>query len=328
MQYRAGILFIALITGLAPATPSLAADYPTKPITLVNPNAPGGGHDAVSRSFATVAEKMLGQPVVVLNKAGASTMLGMTSVAQAPPDGYTLGVDSTTTTNALEWELANGRKPPLTRDDLVPIGGLTVNLPLVIVPYNSPWKTMADMVRDLKAKPGYYAFCSGGLYGGTHIPVEVLLQATGTKARHVPHKGGGPCLTAVVGEHVHFASQWPASSIPLAQGKKLRILAVQGDKRMKSIPDIPSIKELGIDAEWIQWLGISATKKTPAPIVARVREVVKKVAEDGAFDKLLESQGAEARYLTSEEVEKFIKAESDVVAKIYNTLLAEEKSKK
>ena len=237
-------------------------------------------------------------------------------------------MDSTTTTNALEWEIANGRKPPLTRADLVPIGGLTVNVPLVIVPYNSPWKTMADMVRDLKAKPGYYAFCSGGLYGGTHLPAEVLLQATGTKARHVPHKGGGPCLTAVVGEHVHFANQWPASSIPLAQGKKLRILAVQGDKRMKSIPDVPSIKELGIDAEWIQWLGISATRKTPAPIVARVREVVKKVAEDDAFDKLLESQGAEARYLTSEEVEKFIKAESDVVGKIYKTLLAEEKSKK
>ena len=328
MQHRAGILLFVLIAALAPANPSPAADYPTKPITLINPNAPGGGHDAVARAFATVAEKMLGQPMVVINKAGASTMLGMSTVAQAPPDGYTLGVDSTTTTNALEWELANGRKPPLTRADLVPIGGLTVNLPLIIVPTNSPWKTVADMVKDLKAKPGHYAFCSGGLYGGTHLPVEVLLQATGTKARHVPHKGGGPCLTAVVGEHVHFASQWPASSIPLAQGKKLRILAVQGDKRMKSIPDIPSIKELGIDAEWVQWLGISATRKTPAPIVARVREVVKKVAEDDAFVKLLESQGAEARYLTSEEVEKFIKAESDVVGKIYKTLLAEEKGKK
>ena len=328
MRYRVGILLFALIAALVPAIPSLAADYPTKPITLINPNAPGGGHDAVARAFATVAEKMLGQPMVVINKAGASTMLGMTTVAQAPPDGYTLGVDSTTTTNALEWELANGRKPPLTRADLVPIGGLTVNLPLIIVPTNSPWKTVADMVNDLKAKPGYYAFCSGGLYGGTHLPVEVLLHATGTKARHVPHKGGGPCLTAVVGEHVHFASQWPASSIPLAQGKKLRILAVQGDKRMKSIPDIPSIKELGINAEWVQWLGISATRKTPAPIVARVREVVKKVAEDDAFVKLLESQGAEARYLTSDEVEMFIKAEADVVGKIYKTLLAEDKAKK
>ncbi len=328
MRFFASILALALVAAGAPAIPAAAADYPAKPITLINPNAPGGGHDAVARAFASVAEKMLGQPVVVLNKAGASTMLGMTAVAQAAPDGYTLGVDSTTTTNALEWELANGRKPPLTRAELVPIGGLTVNVPIVVIPAGSPWKTMADMIADLKAKPGFYAFCSGGLYGGTHLPVEVLLQATGTKARHVPHKGGGPCLTAVVGGHVHFANQWPASSIPLAQGGKLRILAVQGDKRLKSIPDVPSMKELGIDAQWIQWLGISATKKTPAPILARVREVVKKVAEDDAFGKLLESQGAEARYLSGEEVARFIKAEADVVGKIYKVLLAEDKGKK
>jgi tripartite-type tricarboxylate transporter receptor subunit TctC len=215
---------------------------------------------------ATVAEKMFGYPFVVVNKAGASTMLGMTAVAQSAPDGHTLDMDSTTTTNALAWEIANGREPPLTRDDLLPVGGLSVNVPLVIVPYNSPWRTMTDMVKDLKAKPNQYAFCSGGLYGGTHLPAEVLLQAIGTKARHVPHKGGGPCLAAVVGEHIHFATQWPGTSIPLAQGKKVRILAVQGDERLKSIPDVPTIKEGGVDAEWIQWLGISAPRKTPAPL--------------------------------------------------------------
>jgi hypothetical protein len=119
------------------------------------------------------------------------------------------------------------------------------------------------------------------------------------------------------------------AAIPWPDGDLvLRILAVQGDKRMKSIRDVPSMKELGIDAEWTQWLRISATRKAPAPIIARVREVVKKVTEDDAFDKLLESQGAEARYLTSEEVERFIKAESDVVGRIYKTLLAEEKNKK
>ncbi len=328
MKKRTRIVSISLMVSLTLATVSLAADYPTKTITLINPNAPGGGHDAVARAFASVAEKMLGQPVIVVNKAGASTMLGMSAVAQSAPDGYTLGVDSTTTTSALEWEIANGRKPPLTRGDLLPIGGMTVNVPVVIVPFNSPWKTMADMVKDLKAKPNFYAFCSGGLYGGTHLPAEVLLQATGTKARHVPHKGGGPCLAAVVGEHVHFSTQWPATSIPLAEGKKVRILAVQGDKRIKSIPDIPTLKELGIDAEWVQWLGISATKKTPAPIAAKIKDVVKKVAEDDAFDKLLESQGAEARYLTSESVEDFIKAETKVLAIIYKQLLEEEKNKK
>ena len=120
MKYRAGILLISVHLNPDPVNLSLAAEYPTKTITIINPNAPGGGHDVAARAFATVAEKMLGQPVVVVNKAGASTMLGMTAVAQSAPDGYTLGVDSTTTTNALAWEIANGRKPPLTRDDLRP----------------------------------------------------------------------------------------------------------------------------------------------------------------------------------------------------------------
>lgn len=323
-----GIVLLSLLLILLLVNLSLAAEYPTKTVTIINPNAPGGGHDVAARAFATVAEKILGQPFVVVNKAGASTMLGMTAVAQSLSDGYTLGMDSTTTTNALAWEIANGRKPPITREDLLPVGGLSVNVPLVIVPFNSTWKTMADMARELKARPNQFAFCSGGLYGGTHLPAEVLLQAIGTRARHVPHKGGGPCLAAVVGEHVHFATQWAGTSVPLAQGKKVRILAVQGDERMKSIPDVPTIKEGGVDAEWIQWLGISVPRKTPAPLAAQIKAMVKKVAQDAAFNKILESQGAEARYMNSEEVEKFIKEESDVVAKIYKSLLAEEKSKK
>ncbi|OHE23767.1 MAG: hypothetical protein A2X92_04430 [Syntrophus sp. GWC2_56_31] len=328
MKSRTRIVIISFISILILASLSPAAEYPAKTITIINPNAPGGGHDVAARAFATVAEKVLGQPVVVVNKAGASTMLGMTAVAQSAPDGYTLGMDSTTTTNALAWEIANGRKPPITRDDLLPVGGLSVNVPLVIVPYNSPWKTMSDMAKDLKTKPNHYAFCSGGLYGGTHLPAEVLLQAIGTKARHVPHKGGGPCLAAVVGEHVHFSTQWPGTSIPLAQGKKIRILAVQGDERLKSIPDVPTIKEGGVDAEWIQWLGISIPRKTPAPLAVQIMAMVKKVAQDAAFNKILESQGAEARYMNDEEVEKFVKAESEVVAKIYKSLLAEAKSKR
>lgn len=323
-----GIVLISSLLILFLVNLSPAAEYPTKTVTIINPNAPGGGHDVAARAFATVAEKILGQPFVVVNKAGASTMLGMTAAAQSPPDGYTLGMDSTTTTNALAWEIANGRKPPITREDLLPVGGLSVNVPLVIVPYNSPWKTMTDMAKELKARPNHYAFCSGGLYGGTHLPAEVLLQAIGTKARHVPHKGGGPCLAAVVGEHVHFATQWAGTSVPLSQGKKVRILAVQGDERMKSIPEVPTIKEGGVDAEWIQWLGISIPRKTPAPIAVQIKAMVKKVAQDAAFNKILESQGAEARYMNNEEVEKFIKEESDVVARIYKTLLAEEKSKK
>ncbi|MDI7259218.1 MAG: tripartite tricarboxylate transporter substrate binding protein [Thermodesulfobacteriota bacterium] len=318
-----GILLVLILTigsGLVGAT-----DYPTKPITIINPNPPGGGHDVIGRAFASVAEKHLGQPMVVINKPGASGMIGMLAVAQAAPDGYTIGLDSTTTTNALEWEIANGRKPSFTRNDILPVGCITINVPLVVVPYNSPWKTLSDLIRDCKAKPDFYAFCSGGLYGGSHLPAEVLMKATGIKARHVPHKGGGPCLSALVGEHVHFATQWPATSIPLARGKKLRILAVQDDRRMKSIPDIPTVKELGIDAEWGQWLGFSVPQNIPAPILERLKGVVKKVAEDESFIKIVEGQGAEVYYMSSEDVIKYCEKESKEVAKVYKHLLEEKK---
>jgi tripartite-type tricarboxylate transporter receptor subunit TctC len=302
-----------------------AADFPTKPITLINPNPPGGGHDIIGRAFASVAEKYLGQPMVVINKPGASGMIGMMAMLQAPADGYTIGLDSTTTTNALEWEIVNRRKPLFTRDQLLPIGCLTINVPLVVVPFHSPWKTLADMVKDCKEKPDFFAFCSGGLYGGSHLPAEVLMKAAGIKARHVPYKGGGPCLSALTGEHVHFATQWPASSIPLARGKKLRILAVQGEKRLKSIPDIPTVKELGLDADWAQWLGLSASKKIPGPAFEKLKGVVKKVTEDETFVKTIENQGAEVHYMSSEEVIAFCAKETKAVAAVYRDLLEKKK---
>lgn len=320
-----GILGIILILSVAPDFIG-AGEYPTKPITIINPNAPGGGHDIIGRAFASVAEKHLGQPMVVINKPGASTMTGMLAVAQSPPDGYTVGLDSTTTTNALQWEIANGRKAPFSREDLLPIGCLTLNTPLVVIPFNSPWKTLSDLIRDCKAKPDFYAFCSGGLYGGTHLPAEVLMRAIGIKARHVPYKGGGPCLSALTGEHMHFATQWPASSIPLARGKKLRILAVQGEKRLKSIPDIPTTKELGVEgAECYQWLGLSAPKKIAAPIFAKLKETVKIVSEDKSFITILENQGAEVDYISSEEVVKLVDREAKEVSKIYKELMEAKK---
>ncbi len=319
------MLAMVLILGVAPDFTG-AAEYPAKAITIINPNAPGGGHDIIGRAFASVAEKHLGQPLVVVNKPGASTMTGMLTVAQSPPDGYTIGLDSTTTTNALQWEIVNGRKPSFSREDLLPLGCLTLNTPLVVIPFNSPWKTLSDLIRDCKAKPDFYAFCSGGLYGGSHLPAEVLMRATGIKARHVPYKGGGPCLSALTGEHMHFATQWPASSIPLTRGQKLRILAVQGEKRLKSIPEIPTTKELGVEgAECYQWLGLSAPKKIPGPIFAKLEEIIRAVAADKSFIKILENQGADVEYRSSEEVVKLVDREAREVSKIYRELIAAKK---
>jgi len=305
----------------------LAADYPTKPITLINPMPPGGTLDLQARAWTSIAEKYLGQPVVVVNKPGATGMVGTLAGAQAAPDGYTLTVGSVNLTNAIEWEIANGRKPPFTRHDFIPIGSFTMSPTLFIVPYDSPYKTLSDFIKDAKSKPGQLAYCSGGLYGMSHLPLEIFARAAGLSLRHVPYQGGGPCLSAVVGKHVEFAAQYPPTSLPLMRGNKLRVLAVIGAKRLKSIPDVPTVKELGVNAEYYGWVGILAPKNTPKPIVDKLREVTKKVADDKAFIDLIEQPGDEVSFLNGDELAKYLDIESANIAKL-DAELAKEAPKK
>jgi tripartite-type tricarboxylate transporter receptor subunit TctC len=280
----------------------------------------------VGRGFAAVAEKHFGKPIVVINKQGAGGLVGGKAIVGSPPDGYTIGVDSTTVANNVEWEIANGRKPPFTRHDLTILGSLTLSPFVVVVPYNSPWKTVADLVKDCKEKPGQYSYCSAGMYGGTHLAAVIFTRGLGIRVRHVPYEGGGPCVSALVGEHVHFANHAPPTAVSLIRGKKLRALAVQGSKRLKSLPDVPCVRELGFAvAEHQQWYGISAPKKIPAPIVEKLRDILKKTASDESYIKLIENQGDEVHYMNSEELAKFRDLESEKFSKLFKLLVEEKK---
>ena len=316
---------VAVLSVLVTGASVLAADYPTKPVTLINPMAPGGSHDVLGRAFASVAEKYLGQPMVVVNKPGATGMIGTLAGSQAAPDGYTLTETSANTTCAVEFEIAEGRKPPFTRKDFINIAAFNMSPTLVIVPYDSPWKTLKDMADDARSKPGHYAYCSGGLYGMSHVPAVVLAKALGLKLRHVPYSGGGPCITAVVGKHVDLGTQYPSTCIPLIKGNKLRALAVQSDRRLKSLPDVPSVKELGINAEYYGWVGVSVPLKTPGPIIEKLRDVVKKVAADKAYIEMIEKLGDDVRFKVGDDLNKFWDDESEMVAELFKTLVREEK---
>ncbi len=325
MKKRVSIILMTTIFMLSMINLSSASDYPTKPITLIVPYSPGGISDFMGRAVGSAAKKYLGQPIIVINKPGAAGMLAFSELAQASPDGYTLGVDATSVWNTIEWEIANGRKPPFTQNDLIFLGSFTLTPALVVVPSNSPWKILNDLIKACKDKPDHYAFSTGGMYGGSHLPAEVLSRAVGIKTRYVPYKSGGEALSAVVGGHVDFSCQWPATSIPLYRGNKLKILAVQSDSRLKSIPDIPTVKELGIDAEWKTWVGISAPKKTPAPVVEKLQEAMKKVAEDKSFVEIVEGQGDHVHYMNSDELTRYCKWETERLKKILKQLAEEKK---
>ena len=315
-----------LITGFAGMALTNAADYPTKPITVIVPVSPGGSHDILSRIFGSVAEKYIGQPFVNTYKPGASTMVGSLEVAKAAPDGYTLLVAASTTPSVIAWELYNGRKPPFTLEDFSFIGAWTKSPTVVVVPYNSPYKTLADLVKGLKAKPGQLAYGSGGLYGSTHVPVILFLEATETKARHVPFTGGGPTLNALVGGHIDFACQFPSTCIPLARGNKLRILAVQSSKRLGVLPDTPTLKELGYkDAEFYMSLGLAAPAKTPKAVVDKLRSVFKKTMEDKTFIERVEKAGNEVEPIFGDDWYKFLKDEVSMYQRVYKQAGAEKK---
>jgi tripartite-type tricarboxylate transporter receptor subunit TctC len=263
--------------------------------------------------------------MVVVNKPGAAGMVGGLEGVKADPDGYTLSVGTTGQTCSIEWENANNRKPAWTRHDQATIGSFVLSPALVVVPYDSPWKTLADMIKDCKAKPGYYAFSSGGLYGGSHLPAEILMADTGIKCRHVPYKGGGPALAAVVGKHVDFATQFPPTSIPLMRGNKLRILAVLGPKRLKSIPDVPAAPELGLGPfQMLNWIGILITKETPADIVKKLRDNAAVVAKDKTFINAIESAGDEVIFMNGEQLAKYWDEESVKIVEILKRLVAAE----
>jgi len=299
---------------------SAMADFPERAITVINPQAPGGAHDAQGRAFAAVAEKYLGKPMVVVNKPGASTMIGSIAAAQAVPDGYTLLLGSTMTTTVVEWDIINGKKPGVTRNDFVTIGSLTLIPTVISVPAASPWKSVADLVKDAKTKPGQFAFCSAGILSPSHLGAEFFARAYGLKFRHVPYKGGGPCLSAAVGGHVDFTTQFTITTIPLAQGNKMRILAVQSDRRVKALPDVPTLKELGMNAESYMWVGLVAPRKTPATIVEKLREATAKAAQDKAFVEAIEKLGGEVLFMNGPELEKYWEKETSEMAKLLGEL--------
>ncbi len=320
MKTHAGSVcaILALIIGLT-GFPAAGAEYPAKPVSLICPFPAGGSRDIIGRIFASSAEKYLGRPLVVINKPGASGTIGMVAAIQAPPDGHTLALISTSDVNVIQAAIANGRKPAFTREDFMVLGSLTRSPVQVVVPYGSPWQTLADIIRDLKAKPDHYTYCSGGMYNVIHIATERLLRATGTSARLVPYKGAGDCIPAVVGRQIDFTTQFLSSTTSLVRGGRLRVLAVMGEERTS--PEVPTTRELGIDVQVYQMIGLAAPKGTPVGVVEKLREVIKRVAADLDFIKAVEATGDTVRYTSAGEFTEYWDNDAARLARLFKVLI-------
>ena len=295
----------AAATGLAAAPTFAQQPYPTHPITFINPFPPGGAADVVGRPFAAVLEPIIKQPCVIETKAGAAGQVGAQFAATARPDGYTLLIHIVSISGFAEVDKLFGRTPKFTRADFIPIARFTAGPVVLLTNEQQPYRTLKELVDDAKANPDKLVFSSSGLYGALHLPTVLFMKAAGIKLRHLPTNGGGPAITALLGNN----SQVLVSSIAAASGQikagKLRALGVFAPTRSPALPDVPTMKEQGYDLEFYLWVGLFAPKGTPEPVIATLRPLVKQVAETEQFKTAMKNIGEEVAYLDQPQFAKF-----------------------
>ncbi len=301
-----GVMALAALAGVA-----AAQDYPTRPITLVAPFPPGGVADLTARPVAAALEKVLKNPVGVVNKTGAAGAVGMQYVATSRPDGYTLLLALSSISIIPEADKIFGRPPAFTVEQFAPIALVSADPTILVVRAESPWKTAKEFIEDAQKRPGQISYSSSGVYGTLHMAMALLEHGASVKLRHVPYSGAGPALTAILGGHVDALASGPAVVLPHIKAGKLRALAGWGDKRVAALPEAPTFKELGYpDAEFYIWAGVFAPKGTPEPVLAKLRDAVRQAVNDPEFKGAMEKLETPIAFKQGEEFQRFFDADA------------------
>jgi len=292
------------------ARPAAAQDYPGRAVTFINPFPPGGAADVVGRPLAAVLEPIVKQPCVIDTKAGAAGAVGAQFAANAKPDGYTLLLHITSISGFAEVDKLFGRAPKFTRADFIPVARYVADPCILVVNDQQPYKTLKELVDDARKRPDAIIFSSSGLYGALHLPTALFTKAADIKLRHLPTNGGGPALTAVLGNNSQILVSSIAAANAQVKAGKLRALASFGAQRSPSLPDVPTMKELGFDIEYYLWVGLFAPKGTPDAIVNFWRDASKKAIADENFKKAIANLGQEVAFMDQPEFRTFWDADA------------------
>jgi tripartite-type tricarboxylate transporter receptor subunit TctC len=280
--------------------------FPSRAVTIVNAFPPGGANDLITRPIATALEPVLKQPVVVETKAGAAGQIGAQFAASAKPDGYTLLSHNNGLAGYAEVDKLFGRQPKTTRADFVPLARLSADPVLLLVNAQQPYQTLEEFIAAAKKNPEQIVYSSGGLYGASHLPMAMLEKAAGLgKMRHLPTAGGGPAITALLGNNAHASTQTVQASLPHVKAGKLRALASFGAQRSKALPDVPTLKERGFDLVYYLWVGLFVPKGTPAAAVSTLSGAIDKAAASPQFAAAIANIGLEPGFLNTADFTKF-----------------------
>ena len=285
--------------------------WPTRPITAIVPFPPGGQADLAARPVAAALEKIFGRGVIVENRGGAGGGVGNAAAARAEPDGYTLLMTLSSLAVLPEADRLFERKPAYEVAQLAPVARVLADPTLLAIPADAPWKTLKDFVEDAKKRPGEIPYGSSGPYGTLHVSMEMFAAEAGIKLLHVPYRGAGPAVTALLAGQIKALASAPGVLKPQVDEGKLRVLANWGAERVASFPNLPTFRELGYkDVEFYIWAGLFAQSALPAPIMAQLRKAVGEAVKVPEVVKTFETAGSPVAYMDAPEFSKFVADDS------------------
>jgi tripartite-type tricarboxylate transporter receptor subunit TctC len=288
------------------------AAWPARNITMIVPFPAGGQADLAARPVALALEKILGKPVIVDNRAGGGGgSVGNAAAARAEPDGYTLLMTLSSLAVLPEADRLFNRPVAYEVSQFAPVARVLADPTLLAVPASAPWKTLQDFVDDARKRPGQIPYGSSGPYGTLHVAMEMFAASAGIKLLHVPFRGAGPALTALLGGTVQAMASAPGTLKQQVDDGKMRVLANWGASRVASFPDLPTFRELGYkDVEFYIWAGLFAPSALPAPVLTRLREAMAQAAKSPEVTKTFENAGSPVAYLDAPEFSKFVAEDS------------------
>ncbi|GAP38069.1 putative exported protein [Piscinibacter sakaiensis] len=298
---------LAAATALGAAAPAVAQGFPSKTITIVVPTSAGGGNDAIARTVGQKMSTLLGQTVIIDNRAGANGSIASEFVARATPDGHTLMLGYIAT-HAMNPALQKLRYDPVT--DFEPIGLVGTSPTLMVASMNSPIKSVKELVAAQKAKPDRFAYASAGNGTAPHFAAELFKINAGIELLGVPYKGSAPAINDTIAGQVQVMFPSLFTAISHVKNGKLRALAIAGPKRSPLLPDVPTLKEAGVSGvEVQQWYGLFAPHKTPKPIVDRLSKALQTALADPEIARRIEESGADVEWSTPEQLGALVKTE-------------------
>jgi tripartite-type tricarboxylate transporter receptor subunit TctC len=306
----AATALLAMLPGIA----SAQQDYPSKAIRIIVPFPPGGSNDFLARLFGPKLTDILGVQVLVDNRGGGNTIIGNEAAAKSAPDGYTLLLAGS---SHVYIPHLYPKIPYDTLNDFTPVAGIARGELILVVHPSLPVKTAPELVALAKKNPGALNYAVSSTGGPTHLVAVQFEMVAGVKMQQVPYKGGGPAVTDLIGGHVQVGFQTPATVMPLVRSGKLRGVAVTGDKRLESVPDVPTFTESGLPGVSLRtWYVINAPSATPKAVIGKLGSAVQKITAMPDIKAALGKQGVDAYYAPSESADAARREDSAIAAKL------------